>query len=224
MDNKIVYLHRKNTDRQVFYVGMGDKKRAYSKQRSEIWNRVAKKYGFYIDIVAENLNIEDAFELECFLIEIYGRLDLKTGNLVNMTEGGCGAIGLNCSLEKKRKYNMSKIERNSEWKRKISEAHKGKIFSNETLKKMSDAKIGKKITEETRLKMKNSNKSKDLSGIKVNMFCFYTNDFLNSFDSISEAAKFISRTNSCISNNINSNTKYVTVKNNNNKKVIFKKK
>jgi len=120
MNNKIVYLHRKQTNNEVFYVGMGNKKRAYSKQRSKRWHNIVKKHGFYIDIISENLNNEDAFELECFLIEIYGRLDLKTGILANMTEGGCGVSGLNCSIKERRKYIMNKTKRSLEWRQNIS--------------------------------------------------------------------------------------------------------
>jgi len=87
---------------------------------------------------------------------------------------------------------------------------------------MSEIRIGKKLDEKTILNMKKSNRSKEVSGVKVNMFCFYTNDLLNSFDSISDASKFIERPISCISNNISNRSNYTTIKKTNNK-VIFKK-
>jgi hypothetical protein len=219
--NKVVYLHRKKTNDEIFYVGMGNTKRVYSKQRSKIWEDTVKKYGYYSVIVASNLSKEDALELECFIIKELGRRDLKTGLLVNMTEGGNGTSGLSCSIEKRRKYIMSKIERNSEWKRKISEAHKGKIFSNETLKKMSKAKIGKKTSEETRKKMSVSNRSEEIGGVKVSMFCFYTGELLKNFDSIVKAAIYIERPNSCISNQMKGRSKCTTLKLTK-QKVIFK--
>ena len=219
--NKVVYLHRKQTNNEIFYVGMGGVKRVYSKQRSKIWEDTVKKYGYYSVVIANNLSKEDAFELECFIIKELGRKDLKTGSLVNMTDGGEGNMGLSCSIEKRRKYNMSKIERNSEWKRKISEAHKGKIFSKETLKKMSNAKIGKKTSEETRKKMSISNRSEEIGGVKVSMFCFYTGELLKNFDSIVKAAVYIERPNSCISNQMKGRSKYTTLKLTK-QKVIFK--
>lgn len=223
MNNKIVYLHRKDTDGKVFYVGMGNKKRAYSKQRSKRWHNVVKKHGFYVDIISENLNNEDAFELECFLIQIYGRLDINTGSLVNMTEGGVGTSGLNCSIKERRKYVMSKVERSLEWRQNISKSSIGKIFSEETLKKMSNAKIGKKVTEETKINMRKSNRSKEISGVKLDMFCFDTDNFLQSFESILDAANFIKRNRSSVFRVISKEIKYTTIKETN-KKVIFKKK
>lgn len=219
--NKIVYLHKKKTNDEIFYVGMGDIKRAYSKQRSKIWEKTVEKYGYYITIVATNLSKKDAFELECFLIKELGRKDVGTGSLLNMTDGGEGNIGLSCSIKKRRKYNMSKVERNTEWKRKISESHKGKVFSKETLKKMSNAKLGKKITEDTRKKMIASNRSEEIGGLKILMFCFYTKELLKKFNSISKAAKYIDRPNSCISNQMSGLSKSTSLRKTN-QKVIFK--
>jgi hypothetical protein len=226
MNNKIVYLHRKKTNNSVFYVGIGNNSRAYSKQRSKRWFNIVKKHDYYIDIIAKNLNNEDALELESFLIEIYGRLDLKNGQLVNMTNGGPGASGLSCSIKERRNYILSKVERSLEWKKKISNSHKGKVFSIETLKKMSDAKKGKKTSEDTIEKMKKSNRSKEISGVKINMFCFNTGELLYSFDSISSASKFIERPHACVSNTFKDDlkyrTKFTTIKKTN-QKVIFKK-
>ncbi len=93
-ESKVVYLHRRKTDYTIFYVGMGNKDRAYTTHsRNKWWKNTCKKYGFVVDIVAENLSIEDAYELEVFLISELGRKDKGLGNLVNLDEGGKGATG-----------------------------------------------------------------------------------------------------------------------------------
>lgn len=100
--NKVVYLHRRNDDLSIFYVGMGSKKRPYSKRdRNNYWNNVVKKHGYYTEIVADNLSVEDAYELEMFLISELGRKDLGTGRLVNLTDGGDGCKKPNLKTIKK---------------------------------------------------------------------------------------------------------------------------
>ena len=94
MNDKVVYLHRNPNTLEVFYVGMGSKERAYNTaSRNIFWKRVVNKRGLYVDIVANNLSIEDAYDLEMLLISEYGRRDLKLGSLVNLDDGGSGAKG-----------------------------------------------------------------------------------------------------------------------------------
>ena len=88
--NKVVYLHRKLTDNSVFYVGMGNKNRPHSLNRTEFWHKTVEKYGLFVDVVKTGMSNEDALELEMELISYYGRRDLGTGNLVNLTVGGEG--------------------------------------------------------------------------------------------------------------------------------------
>lgn len=93
-NNKVVYLHRKESDLTPFYVGMGSKYRAFTtSSRNNWWKNTYEKYGLVVDIVASNLSIEDAYELEVFLISELGRKDLGLGNLVNLDDGGEGATG-----------------------------------------------------------------------------------------------------------------------------------
>ena len=92
--NKVVYLHRKKSEGTIFYVGMGDQNRAYNTHsRNRWWTNVYKKHDRVVDIVAKNLSIDDAYELEVFLISEIGRKDLGLGNLVNLDDGGKGATG-----------------------------------------------------------------------------------------------------------------------------------
>ena len=84
-----VYLHKKKSDGEIFYVGKGTDRRAFkSSNRSELWNRVAKKYGYTVEIFKEGLTEQEALSLETSLIKQFGRKDLGTGSLVNLTDGG----------------------------------------------------------------------------------------------------------------------------------------
>ena len=92
--NKLVYVHRNPTNNEVFYVGMGNKYRPYSKDRSVFWKRYVKKHGEpVIEIVESNLTKRDACESEIALIELIGRRDKRKGSLVNLSDGG--ELGLN---------------------------------------------------------------------------------------------------------------------------------
>lgn len=126
-----MYRHRRLDTNEIFYIGMGYLKRAYSKdaaKRNQIWNRIVNKTEYKVEIVAENLSWEDACELEEFLILLYGRKDLKTGTLANLTNGGDGSKG--CSPSK-------------ETRKKIGDFHRNKIVSKESKYKMKKAKEGK---------------------------------------------------------------------------------
>lgn len=84
-----VYIHRKKTNGEVFYVGKGCGKRAWSKgDRSKFWKDVALKYGFTVEIYINDVQEWYAYEVERELISYYGRRDIGTGSLVNMTNGG----------------------------------------------------------------------------------------------------------------------------------------
>ena len=100
----IVYRHRDNLN-NVFYIGIGrNENRAFDYyHRSDFWKRYSKKYGVNTEIVATNIDYDTAKELEMLLISEYGRKDLGTGNLVNMTDGGDGTIGVLHTKERREK-------------------------------------------------------------------------------------------------------------------------
>jgi hypothetical protein len=98
-----VYLHKKPNG-EVFYVGIGNIKRPFWKFRDNPhWNNVVKKYPNYIiEIISQDLDWENACELETKLILEYKR-KIDGGNLCNITLGGDGAKGLKHSEETKEK-------------------------------------------------------------------------------------------------------------------------
>lgn len=143
-----VYRHRRNDNYEIFYVGIGKtEKRAYSKHgRNRHWKNIVNKAGYSVEIIAEADTWEDACELEQFLIQEYGRRDLGTGPLVNMTDGGEGMLGFKHSDETKQKLRDANLGKkmSEESKTKISKAQKGLKHSDETKSKLSKANKGEK--------------------------------------------------------------------------------
>jgi hypothetical protein len=103
MSDFYVYLHRKATTGEVFYVGKGKTRRAYDRfGRSKWWQRTVAKHGLIVEICDRNLQEWYAFERESELIAYYGRSDLGYGCLINCTDGGEGSAG-NLQSEKTRR-------------------------------------------------------------------------------------------------------------------------
>lgn len=89
-----VYVHRKKTNGEVFYVGKGSKSRSRIKSnKSDFWNKIVSKHGYTVEVVVHDIQEWYAFELEKELIALYGRRDKGEGTLVNLTDGGEGTSG-----------------------------------------------------------------------------------------------------------------------------------
>lgn len=118
-----VYVHRKNSDGQIFYVGKGMGNRALSRHgRNNYWHNVVNKHGYTVEIVLDGIEEPIAFELECELIAFYGR-----ENLTNLCDGGQGASGRMVGDNEKR------IK---------SELFKGRQLTQETKDKISKSRQG----------------------------------------------------------------------------------
>lgn len=79
-ENKFcVYLHRRASDRTIFYVGQGTEARAFNKSnRSSKWKQSVKESnGFFVEIVENCLSKDTALEIEDFLIQ-------EIPNLINL--------------------------------------------------------------------------------------------------------------------------------------------
>jgi hypothetical protein len=147
-----VYQHVRLDTNEVFYVGIGrTENRAYSKHhRSEYWHNIVNKAGYSAQIIFEKITWEEACQKEKELIEYYGRRDKGSGTLVNMTDGGDGAIGHIMSKESRKKISNSltgkkRSPHSEETKKKMSEtrkALKGKLspHSKERKEKMSESR------------------------------------------------------------------------------------
>jgi hypothetical protein len=139
----MAYLYRHiRLDKNVpFYIGIGtaDEKyaRAYNKdRRSGYWKNIVNKTKYSVEIMLDDLSWEEACEKEKEFIQLYGRKDLETGTLVNMTSGGEGVVGQ---------------VRDEKYRKKLSDAKKGiklKPLSKEHKEKMSKALTGQKRSAE----------------------------------------------------------------------------
>jgi group I intron endonuclease len=108
----------------------------------------------------------------------------------------------------------------AESKLKMSLKQLGKKRSPKTLEKMRIASRGRTLSLESRKKISQNSKSAKVLGISVNMYCFHTKKFLKSFSSITEAAIYLDRPATCISNILAERSKSTTVKQTK-QKVIF---
>ena len=133
-----VYLHRREDDGKVFYVGKGKRWRENSKRsRNKHWHHTVNKHGFTVEVVAENITNEEACKLEKELIAKFG-----IDNLVNYTLGGEGSEGYQHTEETIQKMRG----------RTLSEAHKQKL-SQSKLQKPTRYWLGKTRDPETVFKV-----------------------------------------------------------------------
>ena len=175
-------------DKTPYYIGKGKSNRAYRRSKKDIKPPKDKSR---ILILKNNLNEEQAFKHEIYMISVFGRKDLGTGILHNKTDGGDGTSGYIFSEESKKKISESKLGkplskkhkeklsealkgklRSEEHRRKLGESgkgriawNKGKTHSEETKRKMSELKKGitRKMSEETKIKISKAHKGKTLS-------------------------------------------------------------
>ena len=170
MNNKVIYKHLKKGTDEVFYIGMGTPTRPYIRNgRSNWWDKVVAKYGYDIEIIEDSLSDEEAKCLEIKLIAKYGRRDLGTGTLVNMTDGGDGNNGKVHTDETKEKMSNAQLgDKHWNYGGKITNNHKNKL---------SIANKGKTLTEEHKMSISES-KSKLVINLETGIF----------YDSINEAA------------------------------------
>lgn len=144
---KIGYLYRhiRLDTNEVFYIGIST---SYSginkgfvstlraddtKRRNRFWKNIANKTDIEVEILFWNKPEKFLLEKEKELIKLYGRRDLNEGTLVNMTDGGEGAVRCRSNVGKVRseefKANMRTFKRSEETRKKISLAGKGRPAS-----------------------------------------------------------------------------------------------
>ena len=115
-------------DGTPYYIGKGVRKRAWDKNHSV---KLPPKHR--IVIMESNLSELGAFALERFYIRWYGRKDIGTGILRNLTDGGDGPAGLIMSEETRLKMSKSakgksKPTRSKEHSKKLGLSQIGKEY------------------------------------------------------------------------------------------------
>ena len=126
-------------DGTPYYVGKGSGRRAYQSKDHCVYR---PKCDALISVQYWESE-EKAFEMEKWWIAFWGRKDVSTGILRNMTNGGDGPSGWVPS---------------EETKAKIKEARKRQVCIEETKAKMRKSRLGFKHSEESRRKISETNK------------------------------------------------------------------
>lgn len=89
-----VYVHRKITNGEIFYVGKGKGDRGWRHyNRNNMWFGTARKYGVAVEIVYDNLTEEQALSIERDFIEFFGKRYDGTGCLTNFSDYGFSCPG-----------------------------------------------------------------------------------------------------------------------------------
>ena len=120
-----VYLYLRK-DMTPYYVGKGSGDRV-----TAVCHRIKPPKDKSRILIKECLSESEAFDMEKYLIALYGRKDLGTGILRNMTDGGEGCVG-------------SARPKSEGHRRKLSIASTGKKQSEETIQKRIKSLMGNK--------------------------------------------------------------------------------
>lgn len=167
-------------DNSPYYIGKGTKGRAYASANHRI---KAPKDKSRIHILKNNLTEEEAYELEKLYILMFGRIDLKTGILRNLSDGGEGPVGYKTTPEQRRKIALSRmgekhplygVSPSEETREKQRQALQGRFVgeknpmynqthTEENRKKISDRHKGISKTEEQKRKISEANKGRTCS-------------------------------------------------------------
>jgi hypothetical protein len=133
-----VYAYLRKSDQTPYYIGKGTGSRAWAKEH----NVKVPTDKSRIVIIENNLTNVGALAIERRMIRWYGRKDLGTGILRNLTDGGDGTYNLLPSDKRKAAVIKSNQERvwSEESKEKLRKTNTGKTYSKETNSKKGTTK------------------------------------------------------------------------------------
>ena len=186
---------------EPFYVGKGKGRRCFhhfckcnlkeNTHKNNLIKKIFNETGKYpeVIIVESGLTEDAAFAWEMNYIKTIGRINLNTGSLVNIDDGGIkGRTGFHHSPESKKKMSEARLgkyggEKHPMFGRTGEMApNYGNKYSPESRQKIRDGKLGKnnpnygkKLSLETRIKMSNSR-----MGIRTNnkIYIFKLNNMI----------------------------------------------
>jgi hypothetical protein len=126
-------------DGTPYYVGKGNGRRGL---RSEGHNVHCPRFKARI-VIQHWATEEEALQMEKWWISLFGRKDLGTGILRNMTDGGDGQSGLVHSEKTKRRMSESQFRRQSKIARveKVKEIKPRKLYSEKSKFRMREAQL-----------------------------------------------------------------------------------
>jgi hypothetical protein len=123
MSKHYLYRHIRHDKNEPFYVGVGTiheekdhykswkqvYRRAFTKHnRTNYWKNIINKTTYDVEIMLESGDYNFILEKEREFIELYGRKDIKTGCLVNLSDGGeKGQKGRRFKMSEEQKLKIS---------------------------------------------------------------------------------------------------------------------
>jgi hypothetical protein len=135
-----LYRHIRLDKNEPFYIGIGTDnryKRAHERaRRSDLWKKIVAKTNYEVEILMDGIPWNIAKQRESEFIKLYGRKDLGTGTLANMTDGGDGTLGKPITEE----YRM-----------KLSRAAKNRVISEDQKNKLREISLKRNFTEEQKI-------------------------------------------------------------------------
>ncbi len=145
-----VYRHIRLDKNEPFYIGIGSDMPYYKRaneraRRSIFWKKIIAKSDYEVEILFDDISFEEAKVKEIEFIKLYGRKDLNTGCLVNLTDGGDGLI--------------NKVF-TPEYRKNLSNSMKGRVLSEETKAKLRTYRLGVPNSLEARAKISKANKGR----------------------------------------------------------------
>ena len=128
------YLRKDGTP---YYIGKGSKNRAFDQHRRNNSGIQLPSNRDRIVFLEKNLTEIGALAIERRYIQWYGRKDLGTGILRNMTNGGEGVVGMSQLTRTRMSAQRKGVPKSEKCKRNMSNSHIGKHHSHESKIKMS---------------------------------------------------------------------------------------
>lgn len=211
-----VYRHIRYDKNEPFYIGIGsDEKyhRAGEKtRRNNLWKKIVSKTDYAIEILVDDISYDFAKIKEVEFISLYGRIIDNSGTLANLTIGGEGAKGHIVS---------------EETRKKISNAQKGRVFTEDHRRKAVEGrrnvklpprtkehqmkldahKIGRPLKDSTKEKLRLANIGK-ISARRKPVGCYdLSGNLIKKYSYVMEAAKDLGRYHCSISDAANGKTK-----------------
>lgn len=129
MKEYYVYIHYLVDNKEIFYVGKGTGKRAWSKSSRSLEWKEKTKNAYNVWIIKTFHSEEEAFQEEIRLIDFFK--NDPTFNLVNKQAGGKGGNNWDCLSEKQK---AKEIERRKQWWADRTEEERRKISKERSLR------------------------------------------------------------------------------------------